>query len=384
MEVIQMYSICCTYLSTVCNSGHTSVCLSACMIDLPSTASDITGVQSPARPPDLQFGSAPTSCEDPALHDHDYCKAPPNGKNVTDTMTQCDDVGFFMLQSDSDALLHTGLNLAVFNILVSTLETYASYAFFTMSVRDQVLMTLMKLKANPAIGVLSRQFHISQIMANKVILYWIDKLEEVLLPLVPWLPRETIKATMPESFKEKYPNTTCIMHCSVSRLQKPPQTNTANNNTRGASYSHYYNTVKYLVAVAPCGLIMFISAAYAGRCSDKFITSDSGILDHLMPGDEVMVDRGSNIKDLCFLEKKVKLITPSFTALEHACTCTCGGHSGPKAHVRVHVEKAVKRLKVYKILSQVVAYSMAPKINKILRICSALVNLRRDPIHDSH
>ena len=54
---------------------------------------------------------------------------------------------------------------------------------------------------------------------------------------------------------------------------------------------------------------MFISAAYGGRCSDKFITMDSGILDYLIPGDEVMADRGFTINSLLF-ERNVKLVMP--------------------------------------------------------------------------
>ena len=46
--------------------------------------------------------------------------------------------------------------------------------------------------------------------------------------------------------------------------------------------------------------------------------------------------------------------------------------------MRIHVERAIRRLKVYKILSQVVPIAMAPKIDKLLRVCTALVNLRED------
>lgn len=69
--------------------------------------------------------------------------------------------------------------------------------------------------------------------------------------------------------------------------------------------------MEYLVPAAPCGLIMFISAVYGGRCSDKFITLDTGILDYLMPGDEVMAGRGLTIKDSLF-ERKIKMVVPSF------------------------------------------------------------------------
>ena len=57
---------------------------------------------------------------------------------------------------------------------------------------------------------------------------------------------------------------------------------------------------------------MFISRSYGGRSSDKCITSDSGFLNYLRPGDEVMADRGFTIGDLLF-NKRVKLNIPAFT-----------------------------------------------------------------------
>ena len=84
---------------------------------------------------------------------------------------------------------------------------------------------------------------------SRGISYWIA-IEEALRPLILWLPKETIKATMPTA------NTSCVIDCSENFLQKP--TNLA---SRGESYSHYYshNTInQYQVAVASCGVIMFI------------------------------------------------------------------------------------------------------------------------------
>ena len=62
-------------------------------------------------------------------------------KYVQDKMTQCDEIGYFMLQNDADAFLYTGMTLETFNTLVSTLGGYASNSF-TMFLQDQVLMTL--------------------------------------------------------------------------------------------------------------------------------------------------------------------------------------------------------------------------------------------------
>ncbi|XP_038576234.1 uncharacterized protein LOC119903968 [Micropterus salmoides] len=332
-------------------------------------------VSSSAHPTELQSRSVHTQWEDPSRNDHNYCR-PAIGKDVQDKATQCDGIGYFMLQNDSDALLYTGLTRDVFNILVSTLEGYASNVF-TMSVRDQVLLTLVKLKTNRMIGDLSRQFCVSQSMTSKIISYWIDKLEEVLQPLIPWLPKETIEATMPEAFKKHFPNTTCIIDCSEILLQKPDSTGESRN------HDCTYNTVKYLVAVAPCGLIMFVSGAYGGRCSDQFITMVSGILDYIKPGDEVMADRGFTIKDLLF-ERKIQFVVPSFKRQEGQTHEEYAACSKEMAHVRIHVEKALGRLKVYKMLTEVVSTALAPKMNKILRICAALVNLGEDVTRGSN
>ena len=195
---------------------------------------------------------------------------------------------------------------------------------------------------------------------------------------VPWLPKETIQATMPQCFKEHYPNTTCIIDCSETPLQK-----VHNLDSRGESYSHYYgqNTIKFLIAIAPCGLIMFISPAYGGRCSDKFITANSGFLEYLRPGDEVMADRGFVIQDLLF-ERKVKLVLPAFTRRGLPLSEDDTTNMRCIANVRVNVERVIHRLKNYRIISQTVPINLAPKFDKILRVCAGLCNLRGDIIQE--
>ncbi|XP_059895589.1 uncharacterized protein LOC132465617 isoform X2 [Gadus macrocephalus] len=329
----------------------------------------------PEVPQQPSHSTVSSQWEDPSLWDHSYGEQQGVEETAEDATTQTEDFSYSMLQSDADSFLYTGVSLETFNSLVSTLEGFAERAS-VLSVRDQILMTLIKLKLNRVLGDLGRQFHVSQSVASKVISFWIDKMEEVLRPLIIWLPKETIKATMPTAFKRFFPNTTCVIDCSESLLQKAK-----NLDSRGESYSHYYshNTIKYLVVVAPCGLIMFISSGYGGRASDKFITMNSGILDYLRPGDEVMADRGFLIRDLLF-ERRVKLVLPAFTRGGSQLTEEQVTATRRIANVRIHVERAIRRLKVYKILSHVIPINMTPKIEKILRICAALANLRGDLI----
>ncbi|XDV43509.1 hypothetical protein PO909_011982 [Leuciscus waleckii] len=247
--------------------------------------------------------------------------------------TQCDTVKPLTLMNDSDSNLYTGLPLHTFHILVAVLRPHANEAYQT-EVEQQILLTLMKLKLNLLIEDLAIRFCISVSQVSRIISFWIDTMAVVL--------------------KQHYHNVTCILDCSE---------------------------IKYLVAIAPCGLVMFISAAYGGRCSDKFITCDSGILENLKPGDEVMADRGFLIRDLLY-ERQVNLIIPHFAnqtqLTEEKVTC-----SRRIANVRIHVERAIRRLKVYKVLSQTLPITLMPKIDKILRICAALVNLHGDLIREA-
>ena len=63
-----------------------------------------------------------------------------------------------------------------------------------------------------------------------------------------------------------------------------------------SDYKHH-NTIKFLDGITPSGYISFLSDCYGGRSSDKFITTDSGFYDLLERDDEVMADRGFQIKE---------------------------------------------------------------------------------------
>ena len=65
-----------------------------------------------------------------------------------------------------------------------------------------------------------------------------------------------------------------------------------------SDYKHH-NTAKFLIAVAPCSGITFITPVYGERASDKAITIDCGFLDLLQPFDLLQADKGFNIQDDC-------------------------------------------------------------------------------------
>jgi hypothetical protein len=99
---------------------------------------------------------------------------------------------------------------------------------------------------------------------------------------------------------------------------------------------------------------MFISKAFGGRASDKFIVEKSVSLDYLLPGDEVMADRGFTIDHL-LVPRRVKCKSQlSVTSTRRI------------ARVRILVERAIRRLKVFKVLSSTVPVSSLKVSDDIL------------------
>lgn len=78
-----------------------------------------------------------------------------------------------------------------------------------------------------------------------------------------------------------------------------------------SSHKHH-NTIKVLIGITPQGSISFVSEAWGGRTSDKYLTENCGILNKLEPGDIVMADRGFTITDSLAL-KQSELVIPAFT-----------------------------------------------------------------------
>ena len=56
-----------------------------------------------------------------------------------------------------------------------------------------------------------------------------------------------------------------------------------------SSYKHH-NTVKFLIAITPQGVISFLSKGWGGRVPDKHITEQCGFLNYsvILPGDVIL------------------------------------------------------------------------------------------------
>ena len=135
--------------------------------------------------------------------------------------------------------------------------------------------------------------------------------------LVVWLLREPIRDNLPEVFiKSGHVKCHVIIDCAEVFIERPKS---LTNQGKAATWSDYkhHNTLKFLVEITPSGFISFLSDCYGGRASDKFITADCGLYDILERDDEVMVDRGFQIREelmlrFCSLKAHNHLFWPMY------------------------------------------------------------------------
>lgn len=128
--------------------------------------------------------------------------------------------------------------------------------------------------------------------------------------LIHWPDRETLQSTIPLTFPKAFGNkVTVIIDCFEIFIESPSDMRSSAE--CWSQYKHH-KTVKVLIGITGQGTISFISEAWGGRTSDKYIVEHSGFLDKIFPGDVVLADRGFLIKDSLEL-RRASLHIPAFT-----------------------------------------------------------------------
>ncbi|CAC5412803.1 unnamed protein product [Mytilus coruscus] len=115
--------------------------------------------------------------------------------------------------------------------------------------------------------------------------------------------------------------------------------------------------------------------AYGGRASGRFIVMDSRFLNLIDPTDEVMADRSFPIQSDLVM-RQAKLIIPPPGHGSEQMTKENVLKTKAVANVRIHVERAISRIKCFKILKNTLPITLVPLANEIFTICSAVSNLQ--------
>ena len=183
---------------------------------------------------------------------------------------------------------------------------------------------------------------------------------------------EQVAGTLPCAFKEKFPITFAIIDGSEIFIETP--TDLHLQSSTWSQYKHH-NTAKFLVACTPNGAISYVSPLYVGSISDVELTRICGFLTKLedKPGISIMADRGFTVKDM--LEKfGIGLNIPPFMEGRQQLPSEEIEAGRKIASLRIHVERAIGRIKTYRILTSTIPLSMAHLSNQIVCICAFLSN----------
>ena len=145
-----------------------------------------------------------------------------------------------------------------------------------LSMEDEFLMLLMKLRMGMSKIDLAEKFCVSESTVNNINLTWVNFLCNVIDSLKIWPHRDVIINHSPEEFIKKYPNVVVIVDATKLKIQVP-----SSLQKRSESYNTYksHTTFKSLIGVDPNGSIMFVPQLFEGSSFDKQIVQRSGFLE---------------------------------------------------------------------------------------------------------
>ena len=300
-----------------------------------------------------------------------------------------------MTESDSNTRYFTGMPsvamlLGIFNLVMyscgeitywrgpGTQERRRESTGRSLTKWHEYLLTLVRIRLGIDLELVGFLFGIHFSTASRIFITWVYLLHGTLKHDLKWPDRASVQAYMPQDFKLRYPKTRVIIDSTEFETQRPK-----NTKNQARTYSQYKgrNTCKALVGINPNGAFTFVSDVWSGNISDRQITINSGFLDLIEEGDEVMADRGFTIRDL-LLERNATLNIPPFTK---ACPQRGKGRKLSRqqilktraiASLRIHVERAIRRMKSFKLLSNVIDAPMRDLLDKIIVIVAVLSNLQ--------
>ena len=239
---------------------------------------------------------------------------------------------------------------------------------------NQLFLTLVKLRLNLKVQDLAYHFGLSTGSVSNYLTTWINFLFHHLKEL-DWSPCvEQVMGTLPHAFRQRFPSTYAIIDGTELFIQTP--SDLFMQSSTWSQYKHH-NTFKFLVACTPNGAISYISDLFVGSISDVELTKTSGFLKVLedKPGVSIMADRGFTIKDV-LKELNIDLNMPPFLEGQRQLSAEKVQEGRTIASLRIHVERAIGRIKNYCILKETLPISLAHLANQIVHVCAFLSNFQ--------
>lgn len=238
-----------------------------------------------------------------------------------------------------------------------------------------ILLCLKKIRQNDAYERLADDFSMSSSNVQRMFTSTIPQMANVVQQLIFWPEPVAIRKTLPIAFRYRYRSVQSIIDCFDIEIEKP-----SNPVVQSATWSEYKkcNTFKFLISSTPGGLINFISIAYGGRITDKQLFENSGYLDIVPIGSQVLADRGFKHVAALLTHRSCELIRPPSVSEGQKLSKPEVKKNREIAALRVHIERVIRRLREFKMLAPhaCLHHSFWPLLDNIVVIACSIVNVQ--------
>ncbi|XP_042143928.1 uncharacterized protein LOC121834245 [Ixodes scapularis] len=240
-----------------------------------------------------------------------------------------------------------------------------------LSVHERVMLVLVRLKTFLSFKCIGTLFRVSEATVHRYFYGTLPTLAAVLKSAIYWPTKGEIEKNIPHCFRD-YCEVRVVLDCTEVEIEKSHCLA-----CRLFTYSYYKgrHTVKFLIGVSPAGLITFVSQGFGGRASDKACVERSLVLSRLQPfRDDVMVDKGFHVDAECN-KLGLGVVQPPFLRQQQQFSVADAMKTVSVAQARVHVERAIQRIKVFKIFKGPIPWEMLKVADHAITVVAAIVNL---------
>lgn len=246
-----------------------------------------------------------------------------------------------------------------------------------LSIEDEFFLTLVRLRTGLLIVDLAARFNISTFSASSIFTTWINLLFVEFKELCCLPKIDNMFVNKASAFRD-FGDVHMVMDCTELFTEKP-----SSLSERKHTFSNYkhHQTFKFLVVLSthaqPC--VVYVSRMYGGRASDKLITAQSqDFLDYAKEmGGKIMCDKGfaGNYK---MTPLGIDLVMPAFKGRDRLQFTTREiRKSSDISSCRIHVERIMQRIKIYRIFDGEMMQNQKHIAEQIFTICAYLTNFQR-------
>lgn len=278
-----------------------------------------------------------------------------------------------LLTNDSELTTFTGINFELLDRLTELVKLDESNSIqkSCLPAKERIVMCLCKLRLNLSFGSLAMLFSTDEQFCINNFFSLIKHLSKLMEKTICWPKTEELIRNLPECF-QSFKQTRVILNCCEVLIEKQMCPNCQDELVLEKKQE---SSIKFVLGIAPSGLIIFKSEPHEGHESNNSIFTNSKILENLDSTKEaIMTDDTLNIQASC-AENNITLIKPSKLGNKKCFSRNDVELIKNIAAARIHVDRTLQRFQMFKIMQAKVSWRLLPYLNNICTVIAGLVNM---------